>query len=134
MTRIEFIKTILGGVLGLPGNFACSSRVQNPKTWILNRCWIAGFSYHDGPKLIGQLQKGTRLEVREEFKNPYDRNAVALYLGSSHVGYVPRAENRHLARLIRQGARLESRILAVHPDQDAWNKVRVEITLLPEKA
>lgn len=130
MTRIEFIKTILGGVFGLPGNLAWLSRAPNPKTWTLNRCWIAGFAYHDGPELIEQLQPGTRLEVRDEFKNPFDRNAVALFLGSKHVGYVPRAENRHLARLIRQGARLESRILAVHSDRDAWNKVRVEITLL----
>lgn len=132
MTRIEFIKTILGGVFGLSGNLAWSSHVPNPKTWILNRCWIAGFAYHDGPKLTDRLQVGARLEVKEEFDNPFDCNAVALYLGSSHIGYVPRAENRHLARLIRQGARLESRVVAVNHDHDAWNKVRVEITLLSE--
>lgn len=130
MRRIEFLKTIFGGVCGLPGHIGQSSRTPKPKSWTLNRCWIAGFAYHDGPKVLEKLRVGVRLDVMAEFHNPYDRHAVALYLGTCHIGYVPRAENRHLARLIRQGARLESRILAVHPDHDAWDKVRVEINLL----
>jgi hypothetical protein len=132
MRRIEFLKAIVGGVCGLPNSIGWSSRTPKPKTWTLNHCWIAGFAYHDGPGMVEQLRAGVRLDVKEEFNNPHDRHAVALYLGSCHLGYVPRAENRHLARLIRQGARLESRILAVHPDHDAWDKVRVEINLLSD--
>jgi hypothetical protein len=132
MTRIEFIKTVLWAVCGLSGSFAGLAPARKPRAWVLNRCWIAGFAYHEGPALRDQLQVGDRLEVRPEFDNPHDKNAVALHHHGRHLGYVPRNENRHIARLLQQGASLESRIVRIHPEHDAWNQVRVEISLLPE--
>jgi hypothetical protein len=51
-------------------------------------------------ELIGALKRGTRLELRREPDNRYDRNAVGVYFSGQHLGYVPRSDNRELAFLL----------------------------------
>jgi hypothetical protein len=50
--------------------------------------------------LVGALRKGTRLELRREADNKYDRNAVGVYFSGQHLGYVPKSDNRELAFLL----------------------------------
>lgn len=128
MNRLAFLKTLFTGAAGI---------ILSPKpggkspSWLLNRCWIAGFAYHDGPLVRNQLRVDDSLEVRADFSNPHDRHAIGLWHQGSMIGYVPRSENRHLARLIQQGASLHARILELPPGADAWNAVRIEIGFSP---
>lgn len=126
MNRLGFLKTLLVGAVAtaIPG-----LRKPSP-AWVLNRCLIAGFRYHEGPRVRDRLRVGDPVLVRSEFDNPHDRNAIALWHDGAMLGYVPRAENRPLARLIRQGAPLRARILGLSPDDDPRLAVRVEISLV----
>ena len=52
---------------------------------------------------------------------------MRIDLGDLKLGYVPRSDNRHLSRLLRQGAALECRIIAVQPKEAPWRGVRVAV-------
>ncbi|MBI4467783.1 MAG: HIRAN domain-containing protein [Acidobacteria bacterium] len=71
---------------------------------LLNECHIAGFCYYEGVKLIEELRTGDRLTLRPEPHNPHDEFAVEVYRGQRKLGYLPRTENAHVSRLLRQGA------------------------------
>ena len=71
----------------------------------LERFFIAGFQYHDGPDLVKELEAGTELVLIHEQDNPHDPRAVAFHLGGSHLGYIPRQRNRTIAALLDQARR-----------------------------
>jgi hypothetical protein len=70
------------------------------------RTTIVGTKYRGRGAVValGQLRKGEALELRREPDNPHDSNAVAVYHGSDHLGYVPRTSNIVLAAAIDAGA------------------------------
>ncbi len=96
----------------------------------LERFFIAGFQYHDGPELVEELEAGTELIVIHEKDNPHDPRAVAFHLGGSHLGYVPRQQNRTIAALLDQGAPLRARITQVDSDADPWHAVEVVVFVI----
>ncbi|MDO5621071.1 MAG: HIRAN domain-containing protein [Paracoccus sp. (in: a-proteobacteria)] len=67
---------------------------------------IAGGGYHglDQALAANVLTKGSRVELRREADNPYDRNAVAV-IGpdGSKLGYIPRAANPDIAAAMDEG-------------------------------
>jgi HIRAN domain-containing protein len=69
----------------------------------LERFFIAGFQYHNGPELVEELEAGTELVLIHEKDNPHDPWAVAFHIGNSHPGYIPRQRNRTIAALLDQG-------------------------------
>jgi hypothetical protein len=93
----------------------------------LERFFIAGFQYHDGPELVEELEAGTELVLIHEKDNPHDPRAVAFHFGSSHLGYIPRQRNRTIAALLDQGAPLRARITQVDPDAGPWHAVEVAV-------
>ncbi len=97
---------------------------------LLNRFPIAGFKYHAGPRCLPALASGTALLLQAEPAHPMDRFAVRICWRGHLLGYVPRTDNRHLARLLRQGATLRAHILDTAPDAAPWQQVRVAVELL----
>ncbi len=104
------------------------SKTANPGAdYLLNVFSIAGFQYHDGPKRLHHLRTGECLELTAEPDNPHDEFAVRIERRGVMLGYVPRSDNRHLHRLLRQGARLSCGIVEVNRKAPPWNQVRVEV-------
>jgi len=95
----------------------------------LDRFFIAGFQFHEGPWLLGQLRAGDRLVLRAEQDNPYDAGAVRLEFEGRHVGYVPRSCNAVPGRLLAQNAPLCGRIMTVDVTAEPWRAVEVAVTL-----
>jgi hypothetical protein len=63
---------------------------------------IVGTKYR-GPAAIavlGRLRPGDRLRLVREPENPHDPDAVAVYSGTMHIGYIPRGVNREVADAI----------------------------------
>ena len=48
------------------------------------------------------LQPGDTLSVKREPENEYDQNAVAVYLGSIHIGYIERGQAAWLSPWLDQ--------------------------------
>jgi hypothetical protein len=47
--------------------------------------------------VLTRLRPGDRLRLVREPDNPHDSNAVAVYSGTTHIGYIPRLINRDVA-------------------------------------
>ncbi|MBW2107877.1 MAG: HIRAN domain-containing protein [Deltaproteobacteria bacterium] len=76
-----------------------------------------------------QLKPGARLRLVREPDNRHDRFAVAIHLGKAKLGYVPRSDNKHISRLLRQGATLDCRVVEVDPGAVVYQMVKVEVVL-----
>ena len=96
----------------------------------LERFFIAGFQYHDGPDLVEELQAGMEVMLIHEKDNPHDPRAVAFHLSSSHLGYIPRQRNRTIAALLDQGAPLRAHLTQVDPDADPWHTFEVAVFMI----
>lgn len=90
---------------------------------------VSGFQYWDGALAIGGMKIGDQIELRPEFDNPHDANAIALYSGSFKLGYVPACMNETLATMLFYGHSdvFEVRVLQVNLDADPWKQLRVGI-------
>jgi len=128
MNRRDFFKktaAVLGTLFLLPGRNRQAAAA--PRTIPLTTCYIAGFQFHDGPAIIDRLRPGLRLDLRREPDNPYDRRAIAVYAGSRHIGYIPRAINTIPADQMDQGQRLTAAIRAVNREAPPWFMVEIEL-------
>ena len=129
-TRRNFFKII--AALPLAALFARptpAAPLPPPARLLLNRFSIAGFQYCAGPALARRLRPGAELKLTPEPQNPHDPFAVEIHLGQAKLGYVPRSDNKHISRLLEQGARLACRVVEVDPAAAVWRRVRVEVII-----
>jgi|GEM_PF-115554 len=115
--------------LAIP-HFWRQDRARIAADYELERFFIAGFQYHDGPELVEELEAGTELVLIHEKDNPHDPRAVAFHFGSSHLGYIPRQRNRTIAALLDQGAPLRAHITQVDSEADPWHAVEVAVFMI----
>lgn len=59
----------------------------------------------------------------------YDYYAVRIEWRGRKLGYVPRSDNRHLSRLLRQGAKLHGEVLANRSESVHWHMLKVGVEL-----
>jgi len=95
----------------------------------LDRFFVAGFRFHDGPEHLSSLKVDGTLRMVREPANPHDHHAVALFLEDHRIGYVPRARNPTIARLLDQDAPLSCRMTVVDPDAQPWKAVEVAVAI-----
>lgn len=88
---------------------------------------IAGFEYYEGACVFDELRVGKTLTIVAEPHNPHDSEAVAIRLGDSMLGYVPRKNNGLVSKLLRFGHEdvLECRIQQVNPAAHPNAQIRV---------
>ena len=125
MLRRNFLKQLLAAPLfGAPAITAARTAEVDFSVFP-----VAGFSYYDGPGLLGQLRPGQRVVLVRETDNPHDSRAIRIEALGRRVGYVPRTDNRPLANLLEQGAELRARIVSVQPKGESWDALRVGVSL-----
>ncbi len=81
---------------------------------MLIECQIAGMIIREVQTVEPQLVPGALLQLKREPENPHDPLAIMVFNEAGHhLGYVPRAKNEVLARLLDAGkllfAKLESK-------------------------
>ncbi|HDP54591.1 MAG TPA: DNA-binding protein [Bacteroidetes bacterium] len=87
---------------------------------------IAGFTYYDGALAFSKLRVGTRLKLVAEPKNQFDKNAVVLYLKKYKLGYIPRAHNREISKVLNAGYPIFSAyVQMVNPQKNPEEQVQV---------
>ncbi|MEF8753907.1 MAG: HIRAN domain-containing protein [Accumulibacter sp.] len=106
----------------LPGGEAIRVLVQSSP--------LAGSQYYAASALWSQIRTGDRLTLVREADNRHDRNAVRVDWNGQQLGYVPRAENRAVARALDAGERLEARVSRMRQDPDPWRRLEFEVFLL----
>jgi hypothetical protein len=83
-----------------------------------------------GRELWSQIKPGDRLTLVREADNRHDRKAVRVEWNGHQLGYVPRAENRAVARALDAGEKLEARVSRLREDPDPWRRVEFEVFLI----
>ena len=96
---------------------------------MLVECHIAGTSFRDVRSVEPSLSPGTFFVLRREPANPHDDLAIMILTEAGHhLGYVPRAKNEALARLMDAGKLLFARLEAKSWEGD-WLRAEIRIFL-----
>lgn len=65
--------------------------------------YIAGVPHRPGAReRLANLVPGEQLRLTREPNNPYDKNAVAIYDGDLHLGYVPAVDAPAVSKALAQ--------------------------------
>jgi hypothetical protein len=92
---------------------------------------VAGFSHWYGLDVLDQLKPGTQLRMECEPDNPYDSNAISLWLGRTKLGYVPAklSSSLFLLAFFGHGNIFTARVAQVDPDAHPEAQVLVTVLL-----
>ena len=96
---------------------------------VLQHGTVMGFQHYEGKELWEQLQVGQPLTLVREADNSHDSQAIRVEWEGHKLGYVPRADNIDLARLMDNGANVEARITKLQKSRRPNNRVQFEIYL-----
>jgi len=91
---------------------------------------LAGSQFYAVARVWNEIKQGDRLTLTREPENRHDRNAIRVDWNGQPLGYVPRAENRAVARALDAGERLEARVSKLRDDPDPWRRVEFEVYLI----
>lgn len=132
MKRADFIKKIIGfwGIAVLP-----KALLKQYTRLYLLQCFVRGFRFYEGPKLLEEMKEGDMLELVREPDNPHDPCAIALHFNRHKIGYIPSEQNELLSRLIDADViDLLAEITKLEPAAAAWENVHIAIYILKEDA
>ena len=102
-------------------------------TYLLH-CFIAGLQYYDILEIWKSLKIGDRVELIPEPENPYDHNAVMVLCRGKQLGYLPRSENRHIARILNAGLNpYEARLQSLYQNKPMFERVEICLTVKKNK-
>lgn len=101
---------------------------------LLLECPVAGTGYQELEEVEPSLAAGQQLALIREPDNPHDPRAVRVEDGAGRkLGYLPRARNEVIARLMDAGKRLEARLESkAWDDEEArdWLQLRIAVLLV----
>ncbi len=107
-----------------PPSFAASQSKQ-----LLQQGTVMGFRHYAGKEVWDRLRIGQPLTLIREVGNVHDSQAIAVEWEGRKLGYVGRADNVDLARLMDNGAAVEARITKLERSRRPNNRVGFEIYL-----
>lgn len=88
---------------------------------------LAGFQYHDAPKLAEHLRPGVQLKLVREPDNEYDPKAVRVMYGENKIGYLPRQYANSFAKQIDRGDVIDVSVFRHSPHNDDFEKIQLEL-------
>lgn len=88
---------------------------------------LAGSQYYALGEYWLQLRVGDRLVLIREPDNKHDPWAIRVEWQGHKLGYIPRSNNRIIARALDAGEPLTARISRLRPHPDPWQRVELEV-------
>jgi len=96
---------------------------------LLLECHIAGTTWRDLSEVEHTLHAGDELTLCREPANEHDPLAIhVLTANGAHLGYIPRANNETLARLMDAGKLLFAKLTG-KSWEERWLKINVQIVM-----
>lgn len=125
------VACVFASLLGLWGLACQASDTDRPSqaSLLIQSSPLAGSQYHALPEIVDQIRVGDALTLKREPDNPYDRNAVQVLWQGQLLGFVPRRENKAVARAMDRGAPLIARVVALRPEESPWRRLRFDISM-----
>jgi len=88
---------------------------------------LAGSQYYKLDALSQRIKTGDRLELAREPENRHDRNAVSVFWQGEPLGYLPRKENRAVARAMDAREPVYATVESITDDPDPWKRLRISV-------
>ena len=110
----------------------CSTAVQAGDMTariIVGQAPLAGFIHYEGASVWDQMKRGDALTLVREPANPHDPNAIGLEWRGHKLGYIPRKDNRDLARQMDHGARPVATITELTRAGNGRHRIGYEIAV-----
>jgi hypothetical protein len=123
--RLPSRPLILAAVLACGAHVATAQDIR--ARIVVQSSPLAGFRHYEAPNLWGEVRAGDELALVREPDNPHDRNAVRVEWRSFKLGYVPRAQNEAVARLLDRGTRLAARVSKLQHTRAPNRRIEFEI-------
>lgn len=130
MKRSDFIKSMIGiyGLSFLP----VDSFKQYEKVYI-KQCFLRGFQYYNGPKIINKINQSGLTELVREPDNQYDKHAIAVNFEGKKIGYLPKESNKTISILMdTELLEFHAEISRIEPSASDWEKIFVVVYALKE--
>lgn len=130
MNRSSFIQNLIGmyGIGSLP-----MEMVSHYEKIYLLQCFVRGFQYYEGPKLIDKINKTGLLELVREPENKYDDKAIALHFNKQKIGFIPAESNEVLSVLMDSNLlELQAEITNVESQAATWENIHIAIYAIKE--
>jgi hypothetical protein len=130
MTRGNFLKNLIGfyGIASLPLEMV----KQYQKVYLL-QCFVRGFQYYEGPKIINKINTSGLLEMVREPDNEYDPCAIALHFNNQKIGFIPMESNEVLSVLLdTKLLDLQAEITHIKPNASDWERIYVAVYAMTE--
>jgi hypothetical protein len=119
------------GLMSLLNRTGTATNLPQPfvRDILLLECHIAGTAYRSLNEIEPALCASDELTLRREPDNEHDNLAIQILTESgAHLGYVPRAKNETLARLMDAGKFLCAK-LTEQSRENRWLKINVQIVM-----
>ena len=98
--------------------------------YLLNKFSVAGFYFYEGPNLLDKMKHGDTLKMKPNAENIEDEYAVELHFKDTMTGHIPRSDNKHIFRLLKQSRKLVCTIREIDPDAETWQMCKVKVELV----
>lgn len=123
--RAALLASLLAAMLAAPFP-AAAERIRI----LVQSSPLAGSQYYALDRLRQRIKVGDALELVREPDNPHDPNAVAVRWQGEQLGYLPRRENRSVARAIDDGLKVRASVSRLHLGAeriDPWQRLEVAV-------
>lgn len=91
---------------------------------------LAGSQYYKLDALGWKIKPGEPLDLLREPDNPHDRNAVRVLWQGQPLGYLPRKENRAVAKALDEHEPVYATVERIGSDPDPWKRLRISVFIM----
>ena len=88
---------------------------------------IAGVYYQKPEKFAQDIAENDIITLKREPENKFDHLAIALYYKKIKIGYIPKAKNEVLAKLIDAGKQFSGKIIKKNNQNDYDLQLTIEV-------
>lgn len=130
MRRIDFLKKLLlGGTAAFLPGVVLPAEPPKTRDIYLDSLYIAGFQYYQGVKQEAYLKENDPILLKRQTENAYDYFAVEVYRENRKLGYLPRTDNKIIARMMDQGVEVKAKISSINPEAHPFRRVKIRVYL-----
>lgn len=119
---ISLLLLLLNGL-----SLAAEQRGEGTVRILVQSSPLAGSQYYQLTELQRNIRVGDPLELIRDSGNVHDKNAVAVRWRGQALGYLPRKENRAVAKAIDDGETVRATVEAVTADPNPWKRLRIAV-------
>lgn len=93
---------------------------------------LAGVSFEDRQSIIKSLKSNMKLDLKRDYKNKYDKCAIAVYYNSLLIGWIPKYISEKLACEMDFGIEWEAIIKDITGEDKDLKGVNIELICVTE--